>query len=197
MNLLAHLHLSAGLTAEETAGNVLADFLPNDLAVPAGIGRGIRLHRHIDSFTDRHPLVAEARHLISKERRRLASIIVDVGFDYTLCQKWGDHCDTDLPQFIEEGYSTIQYGSRELGDLANRLTSRMRQKRWLESYGTLEGIGTTFHRITRRSRAVVKLIGGEEEIAANLPELQGLFDRFYPELVGSVGQEEGLGKPPR
>ena len=92
VNLLAHLHLSAGLTPEETAGNVLADFLPNDLEPPPGIASGIDLHRHIDGFTDRHPLVAEARDLISKPRRRLASIIVDVAFDYTLCQVWDDHC---------------------------------------------------------------------------------------------------------
>ena len=64
MNLLAHLHLSAGLSAEETAGNVLADFLPNDLVAPPGIDRGITLHRKIDGFTDRHPLVVEACNLI-------------------------------------------------------------------------------------------------------------------------------------
>ena len=144
MNLLAHLHLSAGLSAEETAGNVLADFLPNDLVAPPAIDRGIKLHREIDGFTDRHDLVADARALISKERRRVASIIIDIAFDYTLCQKWDDHCSTPLPQFIEEGYSTIQYGSRQLGDLAHRLTTRMRQKKWLESYSTVEGMALTF-----------------------------------------------------
>lgn len=187
MNLLAHLHLSAGLDAEETAGNVLADFLPNGLVAPPGIARGIALHRQIDSFTDRHPLVAAARNLISPDRRRLASIIVDVAFDYTLCQKWRDHSATPLPQFIEEGYSIIQFGARELGELAVRLTARMRQNRWLESYGTLEGIALTFRRITHRSEAVKKLVGGEAEIAAKLPEFQDLFDQFYPELAKHVG----------
>ncbi len=187
MNLLAHLHLSAGLSAEETAGNVLADFLPNDLAAPPGIERGIKLHRDIDGFTDRHPLVAEARTLISRERRRLASIIIDIAFDYTLCQKWDDHSDTPLPQFIEEGYSTIQYGSRELGDIAHRLTSHMRQKKWLESYASVEGMALTFERITYRSDAVKKLLGAEGEIVEKLPELQQLFDRFYPELIKHTG----------
>lgn len=189
MNLLAHLHLSVGLSAEETAGNVLADFLPNDLVAPPGIGRGITLHRKIDGFTDRHPLVAEARDLISPERRRLASIIVDVAFDYTLCQKWGEHSDTALPQFIEEGYSTIQFGARDLGEIATRLIGRMRQNQWLESYCTLDGIAQTFRRITRRSEAVKKLIGGEEEIVAKLPELQVLFDQFYPKLHAEASSQ--------
>ena len=186
MNLLAHLHLSNGLSAEETAGNVLADFLPNDLVPPAGISRGIQLHRMIDSFTDQHQLVAEARELISVPRRRLAGIIIDVAFDFTLCQRWDDHCETGLPQFIEEGYSIIQYGARQLGDSANRLTSRMRQNKWLESYSTLEGMALTFRRMTRRSDAILLLRGAEEEIAARLPEFQALFDQFYPELASRV-----------
>lgn len=186
MNLLAHLHLSTGLSAEETAGNVLADFLPNKLTPPEGIGRGIRLHRKIDGFTDQHPLVAEARALISVPRRRLAGIIVDVAFDFTLCQKWSEHCGTVLPQFIEEGYSIVQYGARELGDSANRLTSRMRQNKWLESYSTLDGMALTFRRMTRRSDAVLGLRGAEEEISARLPEFQALFDRFYPDLASHV-----------
>ncbi|MGI9244013.1 MAG: ACP phosphodiesterase [Verrucomicrobiales bacterium] len=186
MNLLAHLHLSTGLSAEETAGNVLADFLPNTLVPPANIRRGIQLHRGIDSFTDQHALVAEARDLISDPRRRLAGIIVDVAFDFTLCQKWGEHCDTELAQFIEEGYSIVQYGARELGDSAHRLTSRMRQNRWLESYSTLDGMALTFRRMTRRSDAVSKLRGAEEEISAQLPEFQAIFDQFYPELGDRV-----------
>lgn len=186
MNLLAHLHLSTGLSAEETAGNVLADFLPNDLVPPAGIGRGIQLHRKIDGFTDQHPLVAEARELISVPRRRLAGIIIDVAFDFTLCQKWRDHCEIELPQFIEQGYSIIQYGARHLGDSANRLTSRMRQNKWLESYSTLDGMALTFRRMTRRSDAVLKLRGAEEEISARLPEFQALFDQFYPDLSSQV-----------
>ena len=182
MNLLAHLHLSAGLSAEETAGNVLADFLPNNLVAPPGIDRGILLHRKIDGFTDRHPLVAEACNLISPARRRLAGIIVDIAFDYTLSQKWRDHSDMELRQFIEEGYSSIQYGSRQLGEVASRLTTRMRQHQWLESYCTIEGMAQTFRRLTRRSDAVKKLLGSEVEIEANLPELQALFDQFYPIL---------------
>ena len=71
MNLLTHLHLSTGLTAEETAGNPLADFLPSDLEVPPGVDSGIRLHQMIDSFTDSHPFVAEARNLIRPARQRL------------------------------------------------------------------------------------------------------------------------------
>ena len=188
MNLLAHLHLSAGLSAEETAGNVLADFLPNRLVPPPSIMRGIRLHRQIDSFTDRHELVAEARALISRERRRLASVIVDIAFDYTLSQKWEQHCDKPLGQFIEEGYSIIQYGSRQLGDIAHRLTCRMRQKKWLESYSSVEGMALTFERISFRSDAVKLLVGAEQEVTDQLPQLQALFDRFYPELVGNVSE---------
>ena len=188
MNLLAHLHLSAGLDAEGTAGNVLADFLPNDTKPPPGIARGITVHRHIDGFTDRNPLVAEARELISRPRRRLASIIVDVAFDYTLTQAWGEHSDSPLDDFIQRGYGTVQYGSRNLSERANQMVTRMRQNRWLESYTTMSGLALTFRRISRRSEVVEKLVGAEEEIAATLPQLQILFDTYYPELIHEVAE---------
>lgn len=183
MNLLAHLHLSDGLDAEETAGNVLADFLPNGLEVPPAVGRGIELHRQIDAFTDRHPLVAEARGLISERRRRLASIIVDLAFDLALSRAWEHHSAVPLGRFIADGYSRIEFGARDLGERANRLVPRMRARRWFESYTTLDGIGLTLSRIATRSDAVAKLAGAEAEVGARLPEFQRLFDAFYPQLV--------------
>ncbi len=189
MNLLAHLHLSRDLDAEGTAGNVLADFLPNDLTgFPPGVVEGIHLHRRIDAFTDRHPVVGDARDLFSPSRRRVASIIVDIAFDYTLSRDWDGRGDTPLPEFIESGYATIGFGARDLGERAAALIARMRSRCWLESYTSLEGIAETFRRIARRSEAAAALVGAEEEIAANLDPLQDQFDRFYPDLQREVAK---------
>lgn len=154
--------------------------------MPVAVARGITLHRTIDAFTDRHPLAAEARDLIGPQRRRLASVIVDIAFDFTLAQAWGAHCSTGLPEFIRDGYSRIEFGARDISEHAARLVPRMRQRRWLESYCTVEGMALTFERISGRSEAVSGLRGAEEDVVACLPELQRLFDAFYPLLLTEV-----------
>ena len=62
MNYLAHIYLSGededlmigNFIADSVRGNQLADF-------PEGVRKGIVLHRKIDSYTDRHPVVTESK----------------------------------------------------------------------------------------------------------------------------------------
>ncbi len=59
MNFLAHLYLSAD-DPEIQLGNFIGDFVRGrDLSsrFSPGIVKGISLHREIDEFTDRHPIV--------------------------------------------------------------------------------------------------------------------------------------------
>lgn len=57
MNFLAHLFLGRD-TDDLLVGSYLGDFVKGEIngELPTDITRGILLHRHIDSFTDRHPL---------------------------------------------------------------------------------------------------------------------------------------------
>lgn len=64
MNFLAHLHL-ASLANSSFLGNLMADFVRGtpEEQYSAPVAAGIRLHRRIDTLTDSHPLVREARQL--------------------------------------------------------------------------------------------------------------------------------------
>ena len=61
MNFLAHSYLS--FSEEQLVGNMIADFVKNrDVArLPESIQKGIKLHRAIDTFTDAHSLIHEAK----------------------------------------------------------------------------------------------------------------------------------------
>ena len=61
MNYLAHVYLARHGDAA-MVGAMLGDFVKaNDVAnYPPDIAREITLHRHIDSYTDSHPVVREA-----------------------------------------------------------------------------------------------------------------------------------------
>ena len=67
MNYLAHLFL-AEHTPESLLGNLLGDFLQgiSKERYSIAIQQGIQLHRKVDAYTDSHPIVKEAKQLVSK-----------------------------------------------------------------------------------------------------------------------------------
>ncbi|HLQ85374.1 MAG TPA: ACP phosphodiesterase, partial [Salinisphaeraceae bacterium] len=97
MNLLAHLYL-AETSHTSAAGQILGDMVKGRLEgrLDAYTEAGIRLHRSIDSFTDRHPITAELKQQFAPPLRRYAGILVDIGFDYCLARRWPQYSDQSL-----------------------------------------------------------------------------------------------------
>ncbi len=194
MNLLAHLHLSAGCDPDGLTANVLADYLTRFDPVeklPGKLARrmmpGIHLHRRIDSFTDRHEVVARARQIISPERQRLAGVIVDIIFDYYLSRHWSLFSPEERQITISRGYATMAMVSATgLSRETQALVSKMRETDWLSAYGTMEGQALTFLRVSRRSPALARLKGAESEIRDRGSGLERCFLDFYPDLVAHV-----------
>lgn len=87
MNYLAHLHLG-GPGREQLLGSLYGDFVKGPLQglYDPRIEAAIALHRRIDMYTDRHPLVDIALSRFSTVRRRYAGIVLDVFFDHCLAQ---------------------------------------------------------------------------------------------------------------
>src|SRR5699024_8931556 len=100
MNFLAHA-LLAGDDPDLEVGGILGDFVRGrpDPTLPAGLRRGIALHRAVDAFTDRHPDVAAARRLFDPPWRRYAGIMLDVWFDHCLARDFGRWSDWPLEVF--------------------------------------------------------------------------------------------------
>lgn len=79
MNYLAHLHLG-GQRPGQLLGSLYGDFVKGRLQgqFAPEVEAAIQLHRRIDVFTDRHPLVDIALGRFSDTRRRYAGIVLDV-----------------------------------------------------------------------------------------------------------------------
>lgn len=148
---------------------------------------GIRLHREIDGYTDSHPVLAEARNLISEPRRRLAGIIVDIAFDYYLTRHWHKFSDDLIEDVISHGYATMaMVASTSFSTATQTLVSKMRATNWLACYGTIEGQKLTYQRVSKRTSAVEKLLGAEQELLTKDSELEDCFLRFYPDLIEHI-----------
>ncbi|MCU0362399.1 MAG: ACP phosphodiesterase [Bacteroidales bacterium] len=68
MNVLAHIYLS-GDSEKIIIGNYIGDYVKGRdyLKYPELVRKGIILHRHIDAFTDSHPVVHRSKIFFSRK----------------------------------------------------------------------------------------------------------------------------------
>ena len=189
MNYLAHFYL-AEQSSEGLLGSLLGDFVKGRLddRFPQTVRRGIALHRAIDSFTDAHPLHLESRNRIGGERRRYAGIIIDVCYDHFLCRRWAEYSNETLDRFAARVYGILREHQDELPDRLRRMVPHMIADDWLGSYAELENVGRALDGIARRIARSNPLAGAVIEIEANYGELDGDFQRFFPQLRDQAGR---------
>lgn len=104
MNQLAHL-LLAGPRADLRLGAILGDHLKgrvDRLPLPSGVRHGIRLHRRIDAWTDRHPAVAGLRATLPPHWRRYGPVVLDVLYDHMLDRHWERLATIPLARFADQ-----------------------------------------------------------------------------------------------
>lgn len=182
MNLLAHLHLGEALPRLEAAGNLVADYCKGPFS--GAFERGVRLHRIIDSYTDAHPRVADARRLFEGRYRRFGGVICDLAFDYCLSQTWSEWMpNLNRIQFIDLRLDALHELSDEMPDDAANIIYAMRTEGWLHRYDRIDGIGEAIRRISIRRPVAKAMIGAELLIEDKQEELMDVFHSFYPDLV--------------
>lgn len=184
MNHLAHA-LVSGTDEDIVLGSMLGDFVRGriDTTLPIGVQQGIALHRAVDGFTDRHPIVVAARGLFQPPYRRYAGIILDVWLDHLLARDFARWSQQPLYDYSVALRATLQRNADSLPPALIRFLRYMQANDLPLSYRdeariakVLTGIGT---RLTRAN----PLAQSMEEIERLKPELQIAFDTFFPELV--------------
>lgn len=184
MNYLAHLYL-ADDSAEARLGNLMGDFVkgPIDGGLSPAWAAGIRLHRRIDSFTDRHPLVVQSKRRVRPEFRRYGGILVDLYYDHFLANGWEDYADVSLDAFADTVYAEINHHAQYLPATMQRSMHYLVTYDLLRSYRQLDGLGNALRGIATRLKRPVPLGDAIIDLEANYEALQDDFRGFFPELV--------------
>lgn len=184
MNFMAHAYLSFN-NPEILTGNMIADAIkgkgPNNF--PAGITKGILLHRSIDSFTDQHAIVKQTRKIFYPTIHHYALVISDVIYDHFLGTNWQKFSDEPLSEFSKKAYADLEINRQYLPEKFNRIFPYMKNDNWFTMYSTKEGIHGTIERLSYRSE---QFIWAKETIRVfedNYQELENHFLEFFPELV--------------
>lgn len=187
MNYLAHLALSPDNDAIRI-GNLLGDFIKGNeeslrSQMPAELVNGILLHRAIDKFTDAHPAFLASKTLLAPERRRYAGVVIDLIYDHFLSIHWREYYQQPLSEFIEEIYVSIaSHPDWQLGTLKQAFPYMCSQD-WLGSYISIDGINTTFRRVSYRSKYTTPIADTHLDLANHYHEFENHFKDIYPDLI--------------
>ncbi len=184
MNYLAHLFLSKN-SPGSMLGNFLGDFVKGDVEgrFPPEVVEGIRNHRRVDLFTDRHEIVMASKQVISPSRARYAGIIVDVLYDHFLSRNWAFYSTSRLDEFVDAAYKNLSSHTAPIPPRAAFVIDKMIREDWLRSYKTMDGLDGTFKRMSQRLKKTNDLSSAVEDLQAHYTRLNLLFLEFFPQLI--------------
>jgi acyl carrier protein phosphodiesterase len=182
MNYLAHLHLG-GQRPGQLLGSLYGDFVKGRLQgqFAPEVEAAIQLHRRIDVFTDRHPLVDIALGRFTETRRRYAGIVLDVFFDHCLARDWKLYAEQPLEVFTADVYRVLTH-ERQLPERLAKIAPHIVANDWLGSYQQFEVLEQVLRGISRRLSRPEELAGAMQELRRLYEPLSEDFALFYPQL---------------
>ena len=192
MNYLAHIYL-AQHSDKAMLGALLGDFvkLKDTALYHPEIQADIQIHRQVDSYTDSHPIVLQAKALFQDKHRRYAGILLDIFYDHVLSHHWPQHSPAPREELIQRFYSALQEQSKiVLPDNLQAALPRMLSQDWLGSYHEFDGVRIAVERTSQRlSKNGDLLRAGLDDLQSNYDVLSKGFQEFFPELTQYVAEQ--------
>ncbi|MDQ0592800.1 acyl carrier protein phosphodiesterase [Chryseobacterium ginsenosidimutans] len=183
MNYLAHSFLT--FTDGQIVGQFLEDFIRNRdrFSFPKDIQDGITLHRAIDTFTDSHPAIHEAKKVFAPLVRLYAGAFVDVSMDYFVAndlnlhslQGWKNH-SLRVYRVLNENYEFLPENFRIMFE-------RMEIEDWLYNYRKDQNIGYSMRNVLNKAKYLDTTIPVLDAFLENKTILQQCYDDFFPDLI--------------
>ena len=183
MNYLAHIFLS-GDNRKVQIGNFVGDAVKGRAyeKYPIDFRRGILLHRAIDDYTDHYPLVREAIELLRGEFGRYAGVMTDIYFDYFLAMGFKRYTGKSLWRFTLGFYVALVRNYRYLPERFKGFLWHFILTNRLVKYASLSGIRRSLEIMVEYKHLGVEPDRAIEFLVANRMQLQGIFERFLPDV---------------
>ncbi len=152
VNILAHLYLS-GDSDDIKIGNFIGDYVKGHdyQNYPALVRKGIILHRHIDTYTDQHPIVSKAKTRLADQYHKYAGIIIDIFFDHYLSRDWTFFSSTPLKKYIDQTNELLMNNYEMMPPRVQSFLPKLVNNRWMEKYNTIKGIEGVLVRMAKNT----------------------------------------------
>ncbi|PHN92395.1 ACP phosphodiesterase [Maribacter sp. 6B07] len=184
MNFLAHIFLSFG-DREITIGNFIADSIRANKFqhLPTKVQKGIKLHRHIDTYTDAHSIPKISSRRLHANYSHYSRVIVDIYYDHFLAKNWSKYSDTPLDIFVEDFYDLLEDNYEILPEGVKRMMPYMISDNWLYNYSKMEGIGNVLNGMNRRTKNKSKMNFAIIDLEEHYDSFEKEFTEFFEELI--------------
>ena len=189
MNYLGHAYLSMG-NADTLCGNMIGDFVKGLAALddfPPAIKTGLLLHRHIDSFTDEHPAVSNAKQIFRPVYGLYSGAFVDTILDYFIAN------DTRLFEnqgaldaFAQNVYRQLATKRQYFPQKFIPYYESMVTHNWLAHYRTEEGLMRALQGLMRRAKHIVEVDSAFALFRQHEDELKVLYLSFINDIIRFV-----------
>ncbi len=183
MNYLAHAYFSFN-HAEILAGNMISDFIKGKKKYdyPAGIQKGIALHREIDAFTDAHEATKMAKEIFRPKYRLYSGAFIDVVYDYFLANDKSVFTDSSLLKFSQTTYTMLDENSKWFPEKFGDKFPYMKSQNWLYNYKSPWGIEKSFGGLVRRANYMTESETAFRLFTENIEWLQKQYNYFSDDI---------------
>ncbi|HLG39214.1 MAG TPA: ACP phosphodiesterase [Chitinophagaceae bacterium] len=156
---------------------------------PAGIQKGISLHRSIDTFTDNHAATREAKRIFRPDYRLYSGAFVDVVYDHFLAADDNEFSEESLFHFSHQVYSILNEYRQGLPERFAAMLPYMQSQNWLFHYRTIAGAEKSLGGVVRRAAYL-----SESNTAFNLfrqhyQPLQLCYRQFWKDVKSFAGEQ--------
>ena len=190
MNFLAHIYLS-GEDDFVKIGNFMADSIRGSqyLDYPNSLQKGILLHRHIDSFTDAHPIYRKSKHRLHEKYGHYSGVIMDIAYDHFLAKNWSKYSNEKLEDYAADFYKLMQDNYEILTERTKGMLPYMIGRNWLVSYATIAGLEMILFQMDYKTKHRAHMQEAIVEIQDFYAEFESEFFQFFEELELSCQQK--------
>ncbi len=184
MNFLAHLYLSKN-NQDIMIGNFIADAIRGNKYkhFPSEIQKGIILHRHIDTFTDQHPIVRKSKRRLHERYGHYNGVIIDLFYDHFLAKNWEDYCKIPLDIYAQNFYSLLHEHYEILPEKIKDMLPYLEQYNWLYNYQFLEGMQQVLKGMNRRTKMKSQMHLSIEDLNEHYQDFENDFTLFFKDLI--------------
>ncbi|MEA1888020.1 MAG: ACP phosphodiesterase [Bacteroidota bacterium] len=193
MNVLAHIYLS-GDSDEIIIGNYIGDYVKGSdyLKYPELIKKGIILHRHIDDFTDKHPVVHRSKILFTRKYHKYAGVVVDIVYDHYLTREWDTFSRRPMESITYQFYRAMVNNYDILPPKVKDRFPFFIINNWIESYKTTRGIKHVLSTLSKRTSLPSESKYAIKTLKRNYYGLGEDFMEFFPQLIEYVENDFGI-----
>ena len=193
MNVLAHIYLS-GDSEKIIVGNYIGDYVKGKdyLNYPEQIRKGIIIHRHIDAFTDRHPVVHRSKIFFSRKYYKYAGVVTDIIYDHFLTKEWDLFSRRPLESVTYNFYRAMVNNYQHMPPNVREMMPFFIINNWIESYQTITGIRLVLKTLSKHSSLPNETRFAVRALKKNYNSLQEDFMEFFPQLIDYVEKEFGI-----